>query len=141
MVEGAGYRHVLSHSLLNASSCVTVQSSMAHDAGLSSAYFILQAALITPNCCSETSDDCTFCSNKSAQDKKKFLNGKKNCLPAKEPLKHNSLLSFIISPSTRSVHLYFHSFNKGTISFYSVLLIGLMAIMSKENKKEVELTC
>lgn len=44
---------------------------------------------------------------------------KDNCLPAKESLKHSSLLPFIISPCTRrycTSCLCFHSFNKGTFT-------------------------
>lgn len=61
-------------------------------------------------------------------------------LCAKESLKHNSLLSFRIPPR-RNVVLYFYSFSKGMISFYSVILIGLVRITSKNNKKKVALTC
>lgn len=115
-----------------------VQSSVAHATGSSSVYFILQATSIVPNCCSETINDCSFCSKKSAQNK--FPKRKKNVYLLQN-LWNTTLPSFITPPSTRCVRLYIHSLNKGTFSFYSVLLIWLMRIMPKDNKKEVEWTC
>lgn len=49
----------------------------------------------------------------------------------------NTTLTVFHTASTRNVCLYFHSFGKGIIHFYSAELNGLIIITSREQKEKL----